>query len=142
MDGLTDEQLETPATIGDGDWSAKDLIGHVASWEELALDWLRTGAAPDPAQPPTDEFNAQNVASKRDLSLDRLREESAQTHAALLAAIEQLDDERWGAEVDVPGRGRAELGRVIGYVLAGDEHGLFAHDLAHVADLEAYVRSL
>ena len=24
-------------TIGGGDWSAKDLLGHVAFWEEIAL---------------------------------------------------------------------------------------------------------
>ena len=33
LQGLSEEDLIRPATIGGGDWSAKDLIGHVATWE-------------------------------------------------------------------------------------------------------------
>src|SRR5437588_10756009 len=46
---LSDEELVRPATIGGGDWSAKDLLGHIAFWEELAIgalaDW-RDGRKP------------------------------------------------------------------------------------------------
>ncbi len=38
LDGLPDDQWSLPATVGDGDWSVKDLIGHLASWEEIALE--------------------------------------------------------------------------------------------------------
>ena len=37
---LSSDQLIEPATIGGGDWSAKDLLGHIAFWEELAAQTL------------------------------------------------------------------------------------------------------
>ncbi len=42
---LSDDDLVEPATIGGGDWSAKDLLGHLTTWEEIALasldEWRR-----------------------------------------------------------------------------------------------------
>ncbi|MDP9295832.1 MAG: ClbS/DfsB family four-helix bundle protein, partial [Actinomycetota bacterium] len=35
---MSDADAERTATIGGGDWSVKDLIGHIAHWEELALE--------------------------------------------------------------------------------------------------------
>ena len=46
---LSDEEMVEPGTIGGGDWSAKDLIGHIAWWEEIAMDALtdwRAGRRP------------------------------------------------------------------------------------------------
>src|SRR5438445_8463916 len=40
LGGMSEGDLVRPATIGGGDWSAKDLIGHVAAWEELAVQAL------------------------------------------------------------------------------------------------------
>ena len=37
---LTEEQLSTPNTIGGGEWSAKDLLSHVARWNEIAVEAL------------------------------------------------------------------------------------------------------
>src|SRR5262249_57451316 len=42
---LSPEQLVRPATIGGGDWSAKDLLGHIAFWEELASQALNDWCA-------------------------------------------------------------------------------------------------
>jgi len=36
--GLTDEQLTTPGVTGH--WSVRDLMAHVAAWEEEALHAL------------------------------------------------------------------------------------------------------
>lgn len=40
LDRLDAEAMTRPATIGGGDWSAKDLLSHIAYWEELAVDTL------------------------------------------------------------------------------------------------------
>ena len=46
---LSEAELTRTATIGGGEWSAKDLLGHIAFWEELASgfagDW-RAGRHP------------------------------------------------------------------------------------------------
>src|SRR5712691_2435247 len=34
------DELVRPGTMGGGAWSVKDLLGHIAFWEELALDTL------------------------------------------------------------------------------------------------------
>lgn len=120
----------------------KDLVGHLASWEELALVWAEQKRPRDPSPLVTDDYNAREVARRRDWPLARVTEESAMTHARLIEAIERMDDDAWAVPVDVPGRGAAPLGLVIGRVLGGDAHGLFAHDLAHLDDLEAYARGL
>ena len=67
--GISLEELDEPATIGGGEWSAKDLVGHITTWEEVALatveEWR---AGEDPAiletlaADGTDELNADEVA--------------------------------------------------------------------------------
>src|SRR5688500_3532415 len=45
IDGLTDDQLQAPGTCSE--WSVKDLIGHVATWDGIAIDkvhGIRAGA--------------------------------------------------------------------------------------------------
>src|SRR5207245_7846791 len=37
---LSADEMVRPATIGGGQWSAKDLLAHVAFWEELAAQTL------------------------------------------------------------------------------------------------------
>jgi hypothetical protein len=39
INALTPEQLVQPNVCGH--WSTKDLIGHIAAWEDKALDKLR-----------------------------------------------------------------------------------------------------
>lgn len=140
---LSDSDVEATATLGGGNWSIKDLIGHLASWEERALPLFESPAAYDRRSfPPTDEFNAAEVRRKADWSLAKVRDHARETHQRLLESIDRLDDETWLADVPVPDHDAAPRGFVIGMILAGDEHGLFAHDLAHLNDVEAYVRSL
>ena len=38
--GLSDEQLEQPVEAAHG-WSGRQLMGHVAAWQEVALDVAR-----------------------------------------------------------------------------------------------------
>jgi len=54
------------------EWSAKDLLGHVAAWHACAMDRLEQfrvrGELPAPP-PDIDAFNAQTCEENRDLSL-------------------------------------------------------------------------
>jgi hypothetical protein len=129
--------------LGGGDWSPKDLIGHLASWEEYALDalaaWDRGERAPIDALQftvSTSRINRQNVEAKAGWSLARVLRESERTHAELLAAIEGLSDARWRRPATE--RGRAPLGRRLGNILGG--RGLFDHDETHHESLRAFVR--
>src|SRR5437660_12596947 len=79
---LTDEQMEQPATIGGGDWSAKDLAAHLEVWEAIALQALqewRTGTIPAIEEvfaqgaEGVDALNAERVQAKRSLTISEVR---------------------------------------------------------------------
>jgi len=139
---LDESQIAQRAALGGGEWSVKDLIGHLAGWEYLALGWATEGRFPEDAGSfqNGDQFNAAEVERKRDWPLEKIREDSERIRSALEAAIESMPDDRWNDEVDAFG-GRHPLSTVIGQILAGDKHGLFAHDLAHLHDLEESVEA-
>lgn len=132
--------------IGGGDWSAKDLIGHLASWEEHALAALQAwaqdvGAPIDKAlySRGTNAVNAEAVAAKEGLGYARVLREADATHAELVAAIREMSDERW--EHPATSRGRKPLGHRLGQILGGPAGG-FRHAQAHLKSLTAFVREL
>lgn len=141
--GLTRDQLSAPATIGGGDWAAKDLVGHLAFWEELALSAIAAWRAGTPfdAVNDVDELNAGNQARKLDWPLDRVLEESRGTHELLLREIAGLSDDDWASPVASNLPRPESLGKRLGG-LTGSADGMFRHAFAHVGDLRAYVVSL
>jgi hypothetical protein len=142
---LSEPQLIRPATIGGGDWSAKDLIGHIAFWEEIALvtleAWLR-GMRPPIAETfapgGVDELNAWNQERKHDWSLERVRSDSEATHGRLISGIERMTDRDWALARPFEGDEPDELGTELGGVL-GAPGKPFGHVSAHLPDLSAYV---
>jgi hypothetical protein len=144
---LSEEELTRPATIGGGDWSAKDLIGHIAFWEEVALrvldSWRREmplNLAEAFAPGGTDGMNAWNQERKARWSLQRVQRDATKTHRRLLREMGRLSDEEWRSLVpSVTGR-RSRLGTRLGGVLGAPKRP-FGHAFAHIPDLEAYVRA-
>jgi hypothetical protein len=128
--------------LGGGEWSPKDLIGHLESWEEHALgalDAWERGEAPriggQLRSIGTDELNRREVERKAGRSLEDLRSSAAATHQRLLARFEALSDARW-SEPALPGEEHTVGGR-LGSILGG-ELGGFRHDPDHWSDLEAF----
>ena len=87
---LLDDELARPATIGGGDWSAKDLLGHVAFWEELAIQALEAIRAGRPANAEAifgagatgvDAANARNQEHTAAQSLAVVRLRATSVHA-------------------------------------------------------------
>lgn len=153
---LSDEQIEAPATIGGGDWSAKDLVGHLATWEELAvraIDQFRRGEVPSverpdgvfaaPATGRLDEFNARTVEEKRAWPLAQVLRDADDVHTELVKEIRSMPDHEWRAKAfyDSPNDRRRRLSTLVGAIL-GAPGAPFRHAFAHVDDLEAYVSSV
>ncbi len=154
LSGLSDEQLTRPATIGGGDWSAKDLIGHFASWEELALKtlmefragqvpWVETPQGAFSAPAAVAEFNAKAVAEKGAQTLESVRRLARNIHQELVDSIERMTEAEWVSKVfyETPNRRRRKLCTLLGSILGAPQRP-FGHAFAHVPDLEAYVVSL
>ncbi len=147
--GLSDEQLSRPATIGGGDWAAKDLLGHIASWEEYALRTLqewRRGERPwveDVFRTPdeVDGVNAEAVAAKAAMSAGEVRQAAEASFRSLVDAIRSMSDDEWSQKAPYETKRRERFGNLLGSV-TGAPKGPFAHAFAHLPDLEAYVASL
>jgi Mycothiol maleylpyruvate isomerase N-terminal domain len=130
---LDEAAMMRPATIGGGEWSAKDLMGHIAFWEELALEAIdasraRRGPAVDEFKN-ADEANAHNQRNTAPQSLTQIHSRAAGAHNAILGAIRAMSDTEW-----------ATLGEKVGGILGGPR-GAFDHAWAHLDDLQKYVES-
>jgi Mycothiol maleylpyruvate isomerase N-terminal domain len=141
-----EEDFVRPATIGGGEWSAKDLLGHLTTWEEAALEALegwRAGRTPTIetevfAHPGgIDDFNARTVASKAAQSSDVARRASEETHAGLVAEIEGMSDDEWSSKAPYPTERRRRLGELLGSITGAPKRP-FGHAFAHIPDLEAF----
>ena len=99
---VPDDEATRRNAIGGGEWSLKDLTGHLAHWEELALETLSRcradGVLIRVADADVDVENANDVARKLDWPLDRVRSEAAATHAQLVDGIRSTSDDDWTAE--------------------------------------------
>jgi DinB family protein len=152
--GLSANDLTRPGTIGGG-WSVKDLIGHIATWEQLALcsihefgshdiPWAERpeGVLSAPATGKVAAFNARTLLENGALSLRKIRATARRTHEELLSAIESLDDRGWKAKAFYPtsNNRRRTLAALLGTILAA-ESGAFRHNLDHIPDLDVFVRS-
>src|SRR5881397_1194373 len=116
---LSEEELTRGSTIGGGDWSAKDLIGHMASWEEAAIDAvadLRRGEKPrieayfaeDSAG--VDRFNAERMAEIVGLSLAEVRGRADGAHRTLIGQIQVMTDDEWQSPVSYEAERRRRVG--------------------------------
>ena len=88
------DQLVGAAFVGN--WSAKDLMGHITTWEAEAMD--NVGRFLDPligelrTYPDTDGFNEQTSEEKRRIPLVEIQRALAETHSSLLKFLQDLPD--------------------------------------------------
>jgi hypothetical protein len=102
--GLSDAQLTTPGVTGD--WSVRDILAHVTTWEEEALTHLPLIL--EGGTPPRysvkyggiDAFNARMTEQRADLSLAAVRRQLEETHRRLIDFVgktpeDQLSESRF-----------------------------------------------
>ena len=88
VEGLSDEEMLEPGVVGD--WSVKDILAHVTTWELEARKHLPEIAAGKPQQRykdvygGLDAFNALKFEENRARSLAEVRSRLAETHEQLL----------------------------------------------------------
>jgi hypothetical protein len=128
--------------VGGGDWTPKDLVGHLCFWEENVLEALEAWNAGERA--PIDReiyersigaINEAGVRRRSRHTLARVLRDWDNVHGELIRAIRTMPDARW--ENPATPRGRKALGHRMGQLLLG--RGPFEHADAHVKDLEEFV---
>lgn len=100
-DRLPDSRLLEPGVTGN--WSVKDILAHVTTWEEEALKYLPLILAG--GRPPRyvtyggiDAFNAQMTERKRGLSLSDVRRQLAESHRRLIDFIRSAPEDQLTGE--------------------------------------------
>ena len=102
IDGLKPELMAVPVL---GDWSVKDIVTHVTSWEELILldlNRLKRGRIPARYHEATDKWNETLMSVRRGFPLDQVLAELGETRDALMKALDEVADDQFAAG-DVPG---------------------------------------
>ena len=97
--GLSDSELMEPGVTGE--WSVKDIIAHVTSWEEEALTHLPVILAG--GRPPKysvryggiDAFNAQTMEQRRNLSFSSVLRQRDDTHRRLIDFIQSTPERQF-----------------------------------------------
>lgn len=89
--GLPDSRMTEPGVVED--WSVKDVLAHVTTWEEEALTYLpyiaegRTPPRYSVKYGGIDAFNALRTEQKRGLSLPEVLGQMEQTHRRLIEYV-------------------------------------------------------
>jgi uncharacterized protein (TIGR03083 family) len=99
--GMPDSQLEEPGVAGE--WSVKDVLAHVTTWEEETLKYLPLIA--ERGRPPKyatyggiDAFNAQKTEQKRGLPLSEVLRQLDEVHARLIDYLQTAPEEQFTRE--------------------------------------------
>lgn len=94
IDPLTSEELMRPGV--NSEWSLKDLIGHIGTYEWFVAEFFRKRGWPEmPSEidlPDLDERNAAIYQWLKDRPLDRIRDEEVTAYAGLIEVVAGLDD--------------------------------------------------
>jgi hypothetical protein len=98
--GLDEEALDRKGFVGE--WSAKNVLAHIAAWEEWVAQALpkRLAAGTTPADfreraANEERFNAEEVAEREELTPSEQLMELERTREALLGELHGLDAATW-----------------------------------------------
>ena len=113
--GLSEAELTQPGVTGD--WSVKDILAHVTTWEEEALKYLplilQGGTPPrySVQYGGVDAFNARMVEQKRGLPLADVLRQLEETHRQIIAYVQSVPEEQFARETRFRRRLRADTYR-------------------------------
>jgi len=136
--GLDDAAIIEPGVVEQ--WSIKDLVSHVAAWEQLVVQYLERWRRGEPALEPTwssaDEYNAGESAKRHTWTLTQVRDDAAEMRRRLQALLAGMTDEEWDMQMTMRERERP-VGAWIGGALSGDD-GPGTHAAEHARQVVAW----
>ena len=104
IDVLTIDEISTIQV--EGIWTVKDLLGHIAAWENSLLVPLSAFINGEPFQaeeiPDHDAWNAEQAARRSQRSVSKILEEMESTRQALLNAAGKLSKGQWSQSFRAP----------------------------------------
>jgi hypothetical protein len=130
---VDDERM--PLIVLHGEWSVKDLIGHLSFWENTVValfNTLKAGRIPEPL-PELDALNAQVLTASRKQSLAEVRRQEKAAYQKLIALVQAATETELFDGRHFPwteGRPFAEL-------VADNSYGHYAE---HLPELAAWLK--
>jgi hypothetical protein len=88
------DEERMPLLILHGEWSVKDLIGHLGFWEATVVslfNTLKAGKSPEPF-PELDVLNAQVLTDSRKQSLAEVRRQEKTAYQKVLALVQDATE--------------------------------------------------
>ena len=130
--GLSGEEM-TQVQV-EGVWTIKDVLGHIASWEEISLEPLRRYVDGGPFAVEVIEdyliLNEELAARKQDVPLDVILDELDAIRQELVATVSELSVEQWEQRVLFPWGDEGAVAEML------DE--LYQHELEHVHAIQQW----
>ena len=133
-EGLAPERMTAGGVMGE--WSVKDILGHVAMWESRLVTILYSNERGVPpkmlhGQVEVDKINAESYAEQRERPLDRVLADFHAVHAQLLKRLDKLADR----DLSDPKRFKWMEGEPLEKLVAGDT---FEHYAEHRSMIQAW----
>jgi uncharacterized damage-inducible protein DinB len=132
IEGLSEEEM-TQIQV-EGVWTIKDILGHIASWEETCLEPLRCYADGGPFEVEVIKdymaWNDEQAARKRDVPLDAILDELATIRQGLVEAASRLSTEQWEQIVPFSWGGEGTMAEVLDV--------FYRHELEHVCSIQQW----
>lgn len=136
IDGLPDDVLVTERITDQ--WAIKDLLGHMAMWQKVAVqfldDYARDGVPQSLGLDSDEKVDAHNLREserRRTWTLAQVREELDGAHTALVAAVGRLGDKDLSAPLPTPWHGGTTLEHLIAI-------NSYTHDPDHIGQIKAW----
>jgi hypothetical protein len=88
---LNEEQLCSPTL--EGQWSIKDIMAHIAAWEQICSRWLDEflyGTTPNPVERVSSSSNERIYQENRDRSLQEVQQMFHQSHQHFVQQVDTL----------------------------------------------------
>jgi hypothetical protein len=123
LDCVSPDERHTRCLVAD--WTAQDLVGHIADWDRFAVQGLRAirASRPLPVVDNTDQVNAQQREARREQTWDQVWTDMHSIRAELADVLADWDEEQLARRMDYLFRwGRTPYGWVAMQVWHDREH--------------------
>jgi uncharacterized damage-inducible protein DinB len=132
IEGLSQESMARERV--DGEWTAKDILGHIASWDEVTVDALSSIVASEPFAVEVitdiDAWNGEQAARKRPDSPSVILDRLAAARGEFLALAAQVLPGQWEETSTWPWGGRDTLTEAVS--------GLAHHEKEHAGAIQRW----
>ncbi len=97
-------------------WKLKQLLDHIAGWDELVLGELKAyqnGITPTQTVDGINQFNARSVSDRKALTLDQSRQAYDLLRADVLQTLRSLPEELLDRKYDAPWGGNCTITSIV-----------------------------